>query len=234
MWNIEFDKPGYETKKITARVVAESGAKIPLLETTMRPIKGIKVSAGIVEEFGKGNALFDEGKFLEARQFFEGLLEKYPDVFIIYTSLGNCEFSMENYEAALEMFMRVYREMPESEDIINRIAGTYNNWGRMEEALEWYRKIPLDGIKDIVTAYNTGILFYNNGKAEESLPYFRKAIDIDSEFGDGFYQLGLAYTALGKNPEAVQALIRFLELAPDSPNAGTAKAIIEALSKGRP
>jgi tetratricopeptide (TPR) repeat protein len=231
MWNIEFEKPGYEPKKISERIVAETGAKIPVLEVSMRPIQGVQVTAGVVSDLEKGHALFNEGKYAEARQLLTTLFENNPDVFIIQSSIANCEFALENYEAALDLYMKVHKELPDSPDIIARIAATYNNWGRMDEALEWYGKIPPEDIPDVISAFNTGVLFYNNGKAEQALLYLKKSVAIDPEFGDGFYQVGLAYTALGKNIEAVEALKRFLELDPESPQADTAKGIIEALSK---
>jgi hypothetical protein len=41
----------------------------------------------------------------------------------------------------------------------------------------------------------------------------------------------MTHTALNQIPESLDALKKFMELAPDSPNFGTAKAIVDAFSK---
>jgi cytochrome c-type biogenesis protein CcmH/NrfG len=56
-------------------------------------------------------------------------------------------------------------------------------------------------------------------------------VEIDGDFAEGYYQLGMSHTALNQIPEALEALKRFMELAPDSPDYGTAKAIVDAFSK---
>jgi tetratricopeptide (TPR) repeat protein len=63
------------------------------------------------------------------------------------------------------------------------------------------------------------------------LKYFNKAIEINPEFAPAYYQLGMTYTALSKTTEAVEALKKFMELDPESPDFQTAKAIVDAFSK---
>jgi cytochrome c-type biogenesis protein CcmH/NrfG len=59
------------------------------------------------------------------------------------------------------------------------------------------------------------------------------AVDHNGDFADGWYQLGMTFVAVNKQKEAIDALNTFLKLAPDSPNAQTAKAIIDAFKKSK-
>ena len=95
----------------------------------------------------------------------------------------------------------------------------------------WFNKVPFDELDNINTLYNIGVIFYNKAKYDEAVKYFKKSTEINNEFADGFYQLGMTYTAQNKIPEALAALKRFMELDPESPNYQTAKAIVEAFSK---
>jgi superkiller protein 3 len=77
------------------------------------------------------------------------------------------------------------------------------------------------------------VIAYNKGDFETAAKYFKKATEIDPKFGDAFFQLGMAYTGLNKQNEAVEVLKKFMEIAPDSPNFETAKAIVEAFKEAK-
>ncbi len=78
--------------------------------------------------------------------------------------------------------------------------------------------------------YNIGINFYNAMDYKRAVGYFKRAVEFKEEFGEAYYQLGMTYVALNKVKDALTALNKFMELAPDSPNFGTAKEIVKAFS----
>jgi len=231
MWNLDFEKVGYFPYKMSYRVSVDLGSKIPEIEVKMRKMQGLVVTSNIMEEVKKADLLFGEKKYPEAREMYQKILVQFPDFYIIHKNIGNCYFLEQNFEKAIESYMKVLEKQPQSPDIFTAIANAYNNGGKFAEATEWYRKVPFDQIKDIDTAFNTGVLLYNAGTYEDAVKYFQKAVEIDTQFADGFYQLGMTYAGLSKNAEAIEALNKFMSLAPDSPNFQTAKAIVDAFSK---
>jgi Tfp pilus assembly protein PilF len=231
MWKLECEKIGYIPQSLSYRVVFDPGAIEKLIEVKLRKIKNLVVKEAIVSDMERADKLFAEKKYDQARALYEKLLAENPDVYILNKSIGNCYFAVEDYEKALESFIRVYDKQPDRVDILTAIAHAYNNSGKKEQAAEWYLKIPFDEIRDIDTAYNTGVFFYSSGKVAEAAKYFKKSVDIDKEFADGYYQLGMASVALNKSEEAVESLRKFLQLAPESPQAATAKSVIEVLTK---
>ncbi|HUU06190.1 MAG TPA: tetratricopeptide repeat protein [Patescibacteria group bacterium] len=230
-WNIDFEKTGYETKKISFPVDETPGAKSPDIEVTLKKIEGIALTEDIVAQLETGNNFFAEQKFPQALQIFEDILKKNPDVFIIYKNIGNCYFAMEKYDKAIEFYQKLFEKQPESAETMTLIGNSYVNAKNMEKAMEWFAKIPFEEIKDVDTLYNIGANLTNNNKNDLALKYFKRAVEVDAEFDEGFYQLGMTHTALNQIPEALEALKKFMELAPDSPNFGTAKAIVDAFSK---
>jgi len=230
-WNLDFEKAGYETKKLSYRVDETPGAKQPEIEVKLAKIEGIALTTDLVSELEKGNLLFSEKKYQEALLAYEDILKKNPDVFIIYKNIGNCYFALEKYDQAVEYYQKLFEKQPKSAEIMTLIGNSYVNAKNMEKAMEWYGKIPFEEIKDIDTLFNIGANLTNNNKNDLALKYFKRAVEVDADFAEGYYQLGMTHTALNQIPEALAALKKFMELAPESPNFGTAKAIVDAFSK---
>ncbi|HOI44035.1 MAG TPA: tetratricopeptide repeat protein [Candidatus Aminicenantes bacterium] len=231
MWTVEFEKVGYMPQRVSFRVTLDPSERQPDLDVTLAKIQGMIVKDVIVKMVDKGNQLYSEKKYDEARGAFEQILAESPEIYIIHKSIGNCYFAQENYEKAVGSYMKVYEKQKDDADILSSIANAYNNWGKKEEALEWYKKIPPEKIKDTDTSYNAGVSIYNSGNPEEAAKYFRKAIEINPEFSEAYYLLGMASVALNKTDEALEAFNKFLALDPESPNAATAQSIIDTLSK---
>ena len=84
---------------------------------------------------------------------------------------------------------------------------------------------------NIDTLYNIGVFHYNNGNYAEAVKYFKRAVELNEEFAEGFYRLGMTYLALSENEKAVAILKKFMRLAPGSADYRTAKAIVDAFSK---
>lgn len=230
-WDLEFEKVGYAPQKLSYNVTLAPGQLEEPVTIRLRKVKDLIVKENVIEKVNKGNQLFAEKKYAEARAVYEAILAENPDVYVLNKNIGNCYFALEDYDRAIESYMKVYEKQPDQPDILIAIANAYNNSGRKDQAAEWYKKIKFEDIQDIDTAYNAGVSFYNSGDPTEALKYFKKAVDIDKGFADGYFQLGLCSVATNNVDEALAALTKFLELAPDSPQAPTAKSILEALTK---
>jgi len=231
VWNIDFEKTGYETKRLSYKVDETPGVAQPDMEIFLKKIEGIVVSENLISELEKGDKLFMQGKYQEALLKYQEIIEKNPDAFILHKNVGNCYFAMEKYNEAIASYQKVLEKQPNSYEIMVLIGNSYNNAKNIEKAFEWYSKVPIEEIKNIDTLYNMGVIMYNSNKMDEALKYFQKAIEIDAEFADGYYQLGMCYAALNRVDEAIAALNKFIELDPESPNISVAKAIIDAFKK---
>jgi tetratricopeptide (TPR) repeat protein len=86
--------------------------------------------------------------------------------------------------------------------------------------------------------YNAGAVLTNMGKADEANQAFDKAIASDPTRPDPYYQKGvnlLGKMTIGKDgkpipaPGTAEAFNKYLELAPDGPNAQTAKDLLASI-----
>jgi tetratricopeptide (TPR) repeat protein len=234
MWNLDFEKVGYEPKKISYNVDSRPGIKIPIVEIKLKKMEGPALDAGIVDEINKARDLLNSDKVQEAINEFTAIKEKYKDnsgIAIVNLYIGNAYSDIEQYEKAIAAYKEALDKYPKHNGLILSIGNSYSNMDQPEKAMEWFTKIPFEEIDNTDTLYNIGVGFYNTFKYDDALKYFRKAVEIDPEYAPAYYQLGMTYTAMSKTTEAVEALKKFMELDPESPDFQTAKAIVDAFSK---
>lgn len=62
---------------------------------------------------------------------------------------------------------------------------------------------------------NSGVIAYHNGQYEKALELFKKAIELNPEFTEGYNNLGLTYTELKDEEKATEAFKKAIELDPD-------------------
>lgn len=228
-WNIDFDKIGYLPKKIRAQIKEYS--RNHDIEVKMKKIEGLVITDKLKADLKKGNELFNQKKYKEAINIYAGVIEKFPDAYIIYKNIGNCYFEMEQYDKAEEYYLKVLDKDPQNNDIMLLVGNTYANRGDNDKALEWYNKIEFDKIDDPIVLYNIGTNFSNMSKFEEALKYYKKAVEIQNDFLDGLYQLGLTNLTLGNYQEAIGSFENYLKYDQDSERASRVKNFIEFLKK---
>lgn len=229
-WNVDFEKVGYEPKKIWISV-KDFRQVNPIVEIKMKKLEGLFITEDLKEEWKKGTGLFDEGKYDEAIQVFKDILEAFPDAYIVNLNIAHCYFQKEEYDRAEEFYKKVLEKDPVNNTALMGIGNCYSNRGDEEKALEWYNKIEFEKIDDPIVLYNVGSIFTNHSKFEEALKYYKKAVEIQEDFLDARYQLGLAFLTLGKNAEALSEFENYLIFDPDSERAAQVKGFIEYLKK---
>jgi tetratricopeptide (TPR) repeat protein len=72
---------------------------------------------------------------------------------------------------------------------------------------------------------------YNANDMDTAKERFERVLGVDPSYAQAEYYLGLVYLGEGANDDAKKHLERFLELAPDDPDAETAADIVAYLSK---
>ena len=85
--------------------------------------------------------------------------------------------------------------------------------------------------------FNLGAVFVNTGNADLATTSFKKAIELDPNYAEAYYQYGLSLMAKatidnGKTvaPAGTQeAFQKYLEQAPSGPNAETSKAMLASM-----
>ena len=228
-WNIDFEKIGFAVKKISIQVMELQ--RNPEVKVSLDKSENLPFTEEVKPELNRGNQLFEEKKYDEAVAVFKGILEKFPDAYVINKNIGNCYFQQEKYGLAEEAYLKILEKNPDDVDAKLLIGNSYANRGQQEKALEWYGKIEFEKLSDPIVLYNIGNFFYNVSKFENALQYYLKSVEIQKEFADGLYQLGLTYLALEKYPESISTFENYLKVDPDSQRANQVKGFIDFLKK---
>ncbi len=56
-------------------------------------------------------------------------------------------------------------------------------------------------------------------KYKEAIVFFRRAIDLNPDFAEAYYNLGVSYEELGKHDDSIETLNKAIQLAPQNANA---------------
>lgn len=79
--------------------------------------------------------------------------------------------------------------------------------------------------------YQTGVTRYFQGSWQAAVDQLNRAIDMDSGLAYAYYYRALAQDKLGHKDQLVNDMSRFLALAPNAPEAGQAKAILNSVKR---
>jgi len=105
---------------------------------------------------------------------------------------GSHLYEQESYDEALKTFVDAQIESPEDPQVKYNIASSHYQMKNYEEAVKNYQDVAATA-RDIKleeqSLYNIGNCLYRQGKLEESLEYYKKALDLDPEDQDAKYNL---------------------------------------------
>jgi Tfp pilus assembly protein PilF len=228
-YNIDFLKPGYEPKSISTSI--PEATNNPPVDVKLKKAAGLMITEELRAALAAGNALFEEKKYEEACRVYEDLIAKNPDVYVLYKNVGNCRFELQQYDLAEAAYRKVLEKEPGNPDILLLIGNCYANRDEPDKAMEWYNKIEFEKITDPTVLFNIGTSFTKQSRFEDALRYYKRSVEVQKDYLDGLYQLGLTYLALGRNPEAIGPFEDYLKIDPDSPRAGQVKGFLEFLKK---
>lgn len=228
-WNADYEKLGYAPKSISFRV--SEYQRNPLIDVKLEKVEGLIVSEGLEDELNKGNALFDEGKYDEARAAYEKILAENPDAYIVNTNIGNCYFQQEEYDLAIEKYNLVLEQAPDDYNTFLNIGNAMANKGENELALEWYNKVEFEKIDNVTVLYNIGTNYYNLGKYNEALKFYQRSVELQDDYLDGIYQLGLVHLNLGNKDLSIASFEKYLEKDDESGRADQVRGFLDYLKK---
>jgi tetratricopeptide (TPR) repeat protein len=232
LWDLDFEMTGYKPHKITFNV--DEWKRNPEIVINLEKVEGLLMTDELRDMLNAGNALFDEKKFDEAIEAYVAITEKFPETYVIHLNIGNAYFAQEKYDLAEKSYLKVIEKDAKNADALLAIGNTYANRGDTEKALEWYGKIEFEKIKDPIVLYNIGTGLYNSGQFKDALKFYQRSVDIQENFLDGLYQLGLAHLNLNHIPDSVAAFEKYLQYDSDSQRAAQVRSFLDYLKKKQP
>lgn len=188
-------------------------------------------SGEIQAAFKLGVQLTNEGKYDEALVEFNKALEKDPEQPAIHAAIGNAYSKAGKNEEALAAFQKALALNPNDPDLHTAAGIVLNALGKTAEAQEAFKKAAtLNPMAAAQNYYNLGVIFMNSGKTNEAAEAFKQSIAADPNFGESYYQLGMALSGNQETiPQAIDALKKYIAIGNKADQKEVAKQIIQAL-----
>lgn len=174
-----------------------------------------QAGAGVGTQLKLARALLKMGKVDEAAGLFEALSKKDANLAAAHAGLGAVWEKRGKFAEALESYRKAESLAPQAGEPRLGITRVYRAQNRQEElnqalaAYESRAKEPVpdaDPIaielrkkkRDQAFYVEEGKALLAAGKAQDSIGYFERALEMDSSFGPAHANLVAAYSALGK------------------------------------
>ncbi|MGQ9618205.1 MAG: tetratricopeptide repeat protein [Candidatus Aminicenantia bacterium] len=240
LWKVSIVAEGYEP--FEQIIFVSQLERNPSIDAVLKKAKHPEtVSEEGIEFLEQGNALFSEGKYDEAIDAYKKFLEKNPANFQVRYNIGNCYKEKGEYDKAIEEYNIVIKNIKEKKQELKGdelaskaftgIGEAYFKKGDFQNARESFMKSLEIFPKDEVLAYNVGEIYFSNDKVDEAIQFFILATQIKPEWSDPYLKLGYAYFNKGDFEKAKENLKKYLELAPNAPNAEEIKKVIQQLEE---
>ena len=154
------------------------------LEATRRALDAVRRSeqdTAAEAHAGILRTLIAAGKRAEAVPALERLVESWPDYAPAHNDLGVLFYESGNGDKALACYEKAVTLAPENPMFRKNLADFYFvTEGRVEEALELYRKVLAQRPDDVETLIALGQLCARIERIDDSICFFRRVLELDS------------------------------------------------------
>lgn len=190
-------------------------------------------------DFKQANDLFEQGKYKDALILFKAFIEKNPELYKVWINIANAHMALREYDEAIAAYQKVLEgvkgegvELKGNRTVAQLYAGigeAYMSKDNFTEAEKYFKmSIEIDPA-DHALAYNVAEILFNINKVDEAVKYYLLAADIKPDWPKSYLKLGYAYLNKGDMAKAVEAFEKFLEKAPDDPQADTVRSLVQDL-----
>lgn len=232
-WDIDITANGFYPKAISTTVseVLRNKPIIINLKESEKDVFTAEEAEKMKKLIAKGNEYFAQKEYEAALKEFEKILLEHPELERIHLYIGNCYKEMEDMDKAIAAFEKYWQKNPDSSEANLSMADVYILKGESEKALDFLEKLDINLITDPAMSYNFGEAYFSLGQPDNAIKFFSCALSLNPEFSEAYYKLGLAYLNKGDIENARLNLEKFIEMAPDSPDAEIAKQFLKSIEE---
>jgi tetratricopeptide (TPR) repeat protein len=178
-----------------------------------------------------GMAYYNKKKYDIAAQNYLKALALKPAFSDARNNLGVAYLEMQRWDDAILQFKLV------TEDIFYQNQGAaginlgiaYFGKGDYPKALSLLRSVIANYPRDPRGRLNLGKVYFAMDKLDLAIAEYKKALELNSDYANAYYSLGLAYQKKNDCPAAQTAFREVLRIAPDSEIGQLAKEYLDVL-----
>jgi len=239
-WQLTFEKDGYHPAEAVAEVDEGGRANV---RTTLKKV--FDPNAFIQAEGKKADALMSQKKYAEARAIYEAIIAKIPDVRgPMQQNLASTYYLEGNLDKAVEHLRAGLESDPANLQVKLLLVNVLVEKRAIAEASQLLDSIDEAKITDPQVYLNIGVALINAEQPAEALPHLDKAAARFPQTPLAYFYRANALIRLinaeqdPKSPVRIERLgkvktdlEKFLELAPDGPEAPEVRKQLEQINK---
>jgi len=179
------------------------------------PVKSASQENQLASLIAQGLALHQQGKFNEAKAFYEKVLGIQKNNFGALQLLGALSVQTKQFTKAVDFLTKAILINPNHADSYSNRGMALNELKRFDKALESCDRAI--GIKpDYAEAYsNRGIALQELKRLDEAIQSFDRAIGIKPNYADAYLNRGISLKELRRLDESIASYFQALQLNPD-------------------
>jgi tetratricopeptide (TPR) repeat protein len=179
------------------------------------------------------------GKTEEAIAGYQKAAELNPPCASCFYNIATLYFQKKDYDNAEQNFKKSIELKPDLAEAYSGLASLYNAQRKFDLAATASAKATeLSGAGagsagggNADALFNQGVILWNGGKIADAKKAFQSAIAANPNHAEAHYQLGMALVNEGNLAAAASEFETYVKLAPEGPNAATAKSLMAQLKK---
>jgi tetratricopeptide (TPR) repeat protein len=165
-----------------------------------------------------GMALAATDRTAEAIKHYSEALRLRPDSLVVHNDLGVALFREGNINESIAHFQEALRIMPEYADARNNLKMALEAKAKIPEAVEKF-KDSLKVNQDPALHYKLGNMYQKNGKLNEAIEQYQKALSIQPGFTQALKDLAAVYAIKMEYGKAVSTFEKVTNLRPEDAGA---------------
>ena len=160
-------------------------------------------------------ALFSSGKFQDALDAIEEMIQDNPNDGLLFNIRGACYAELQQLNLARENYEKAIELNPRYAKAHYNLAGALHELGKLDLSIQSYQN-SLDIEPDYAEAHNNlGNVFKEIGQLDNAINSYEKAIAIKPDYIEAYYSLGASFHEAGKLEDTIQCYEKVLELRPN-------------------
>lgn len=177
--------------------------------------------------YNEGGEAFQAGDQQTALAKFQQAAELDPSLTDAHHAIATLEYGKSNYEASATAAEKALALGSDDIRTLRVLYDAYDALGRTEQLAEIAPRLAaVDPDFGGPKLLEQAAALWNAGETEKAVRLARLSLSMDGSLAKAYYFIGLQHLSSGENAEAKEALGKFVEMAPDDPEAPAAKEMM--------
>ena len=228
-WNVDVEAPGFTVRKTSVALPAGEG-RLPPLQITLKQDAALARQKTLQGLLGRGDELYKEGKYAEARAEYEKVLAARPDLVMVHRSIALTYGREHDYPNALKELDAVLEKEPNQGQLLQLAVDAALQMGDAQRATQYLSRIDPASLADPIAAVNIAITALNKNQPSVAVQALDPMVARFPQAPDPYYYRALAELQLQQLDKAKADLQKFVTIAPaDSKEAQQAREMLDRL-----